>query len=119
MGSEGVNLSFHNARSLLKHIDSLPTGPEWSCSSFEVTGNKTNKAGNLRTEEVELWHQNPVKCICEIIGNPTFKEYMSYQPARVYRKSDFTDREYNKMWICDWWWQMQVSIFFMFINFCS
>ena len=79
MGSEGVDLSFHNARSLLKCIDSLPTGPEWSCSSFEVTGNKTNKAGNLRTEEVELWHQNPVKCICEIIGNPTFKEYMGIQ----------------------------------------
>ncbi|KJA28252.1 hypothetical protein HYPSUDRAFT_129651 [Hypholoma sublateritium FD-334 SS-4] len=110
MGAEGVNLSFHNARSLLKRIDSLPTGPAWSCSSFEVTGNKTNKAGNLRTEEVELWHRNPVECIREIIRNPTFREYMSYQPARVYRKSDFTSREYNEMWICDWWWQMQARL---------
>ena len=65
--------SFHNSRSLFQKIDALLSGPKWTCELFEIEGDILNESGALQTETVELWHQNPVECIQELIGNPDFK----------------------------------------------
>jgi len=59
-------------------------------------------------EDVELWHRNPVECVRELMQNPAFKDHQYYEPIRIYRKDDYTNREYGEMWTSDWWWNMQV-----------
>ena len=41
-------------------------------------GNKTRQDGTLISEDLELWKRNPVKCIKDLIGNPAFRDLMSY-----------------------------------------
>ncbi|KAF8951860.1 hypothetical protein BDZ97DRAFT_1613670, partial [Flammula alnicola] len=55
--TSGVSIdpAFHNSRALLKRIDALPEGPEWTCTPFRITGDKLDKKKNPRTEDVELW----------------------------------------------------------------
>lgn len=104
----GVNPAFHNGRALRKRIDSLPQGSEWTCTTFRITGDRLDKHGNPRTEDVELWHRDPLDCIQEILENPTFKKAQRYAPHRVYTNNDYTNREYSDMWTADWWWKLQV-----------
>ena len=61
------------------------------------------------TEEHELWRRDPVECIQELIGNPAFKDYVSYIPEPVYTDADGTTQIFDEMWTGDWWWKMQVS----------
>lgn len=61
------------------------------------------------TERHELWRRDPVECVRELIGNPAFKEYIAYQPEKVYADPEGKTRVYDEMWTGDWWWNMQVS----------
>ena len=60
-------------------------------------------------EDLELWRRDPVECVKELIGNPAFKEFMSYVPERVYVDNKGQERIYDEMWTGDWWWETQVS----------
>ncbi|KAH9979692.1 hypothetical protein BJV74DRAFT_879402 [Russula compacta] len=91
----------------LKIINSLPTGPEWTCEMIKVTGNVIGDDGKLETELLELWFQDPVECIKELIGNPSFREHISYVPQQVFTDGSGTTRIYNEAWMGDWWWMMQ------------
>ncbi|KAF8161437.1 hypothetical protein B0H34DRAFT_652781, partial [Crassisporium funariophilum] len=84
--------------------------PEWICSSFSLTGDKSNKNGERGTEEVELWHWDPVKCIKDLISNSASRDKLAYTPLKVYKDEQRTNRIYNKMWTCNWWWDTQVQI---------
>jgi hypothetical protein len=95
---------------LFEKLDNLPTNsPQWFCDSVKITGDLHGKNGELLTEEVELWRRDPVECVRELIGNPAFKDYMSYVPEKAYSSEDGTVRIYDKMWTGDWWWDIQVS----------
>jgi hypothetical protein len=107
---DGANPAFHNTRSLLQRIDLLPEGPEWTCSAFRIKGDQLDGVGNLRTEDVELWHRNPVECIKELMGNPAFNRKQGYAPQKVYKNNDGTNREYSEMWTGNWWWNLQVEM---------
>jgi hypothetical protein len=60
-------------------------------------------------EEHELWIRDPVECICELIGNPAFHEYMGYAPEKAYVDKYGRNQRYDEMWTGDWWWTTQVS----------
>ena len=62
------------------------------------------------TEKVELWKRDPVECIREIIGNPAFRDKLSYAPQRVYTDATETVRIYDEMWTGDTWWELQVCV---------
>jgi hypothetical protein len=92
-------------------IDRLPTdGPEWTCDVITIAGDTFNDQGELLTEDVELWRRNPVDCVRELIGNPTFKDAMEYAPEMVFTDPDGKQRVYDEMWTGDWWWNIQVSM---------
>jgi hypothetical protein len=59
---------------------------------------------------VELWHRDPVECVRELLGNPSFATNQGYAPVRMYKNEDYTNREYSEMWTADWWWNIQVRI---------
>ena len=60
------------------------------------------------TEEVELWRRDPIECIRELIGDPAFKDSLSYTPEKVYADAEGRERVYDEMWTGDWWWDVQV-----------
>ena len=61
-------------------------------------------------ENVEVWRQDPVQCVKELMGNPLFKDCMSYVPERVYMDKEGKVRIYDEMLTADWWWNIQVSL---------
>jgi len=63
-------LSFDNTRSFLKCVDSLYTGPAWTCEMIDVEGDLVGEDGAMKQETVELWRRDPVECVEELIGNP-------------------------------------------------
>jgi len=48
-------LSFDNAHSFLKRVDSLYTSPAWTCEMIDVEGDLVGEDGAMKRETVELW----------------------------------------------------------------
>ncbi|KAF8893149.1 hypothetical protein BD779DRAFT_1468164 [Infundibulicybe gibba] len=102
-----TNLSFHNNYTFLKKVDALPTGPDWECKIVKTTGDRQGEDGKMMEEEMELWFRNPIDCVKELIGNPTFKDHISYTPERVFTSNNGDNRVLDEMWMADWWWDTQ------------
>jgi hypothetical protein len=94
----------------LKKVDQLPTGPEWKCDIVKVAGDRLGEDGCIMMEALELWRCDPIECIQELIGNPTFKDSMAYEPVRMYLDEAGTNRIFCEAWTGDWWWKTQVGI---------
>ena len=56
-------LSFHNNYTFLKIINQLPIGPKWVCDIITITRNLVDENGVHIEEYVEVWRQDPVKCV--------------------------------------------------------
>jgi hypothetical protein len=106
---EHADLSFHNTYSLMKKIDQLPTGPDWVCDIVNVSGDLEGEDGERMGEDLELWRRNPLECIQELIGNPSFKDKMVFEPAQFFTDEACTNRLIDEAWTGDWWWKAQVS----------
>ncbi|KAL0575162.1 hypothetical protein V5O48_006805 [Marasmius crinis-equi] len=105
-----LKLPCHNKRTYLKYVDALPKGPGWSWTGLSVTGNLKDANGDYLKEVLDVWHRDPVEVVRDLIGNPAFKEFMSYAPQRVYRDEEATNREYSESCTCDWWWEKQENL---------
>ncbi|KAG1721121.1 uncharacterized protein EDB91DRAFT_1256641 [Suillus paluster] len=103
-------LPFHNNRSFLQRIDELPHGPAWSCNMVTVRGNREDENGELLEEQVELWSRDPVECVKELIGNPSFQVDMAYNPARAFSDPAGEHRVIDEMWTADWWVEKQKAL---------
>ncbi|KAI9457171.1 hypothetical protein HD554DRAFT_2207236 [Boletus coccyginus] len=73
-----MHSTFSSSHTFLKLIDQLPTWPKW------INASDGQLNGDTNTKELELWMRDPVTCIRELIGNPTFNKSM-----------------------VDWWWKTQ------------
>ena len=93
----------------MKKVDQLPIGPEWKCSIIDITGDRADEEGNMMQEQLELWHRDPIECVKELIGNPAFKDYISYVAEHVYVDDEGVIRIFDEMWTDDWWWNTQVG----------
>ena len=102
-------ISFKSNYQLVKTVDKLWTGPSWYCEIIDLAGDQVGEDGRTLVEDLELWRRDPVECVNELIGNPSFKDYISYVPEHVYTDDAGQDRIYDKMWTADWWWKTQVS----------
>lgn len=110
-GPDRTGPSYTSNKSFLKKIDRLPTkGPDWHCDLIKVAGDVLDGDGEMLTTDLELWRRDPVECICELIGNPAFKDVMAFAPERAYEDGQGKVHIYDEMWTCDWWWDMQVSL---------
>jgi hypothetical protein len=45
---------------------------------IHIEGDRRDAEGVPMKEELELWMQNPVECVAELMSNPAFKESMAY-----------------------------------------
>ncbi|KAI0265222.1 hypothetical protein BC834DRAFT_825393, partial [Gloeopeniophorella convolvens] len=105
-----LNPSFHNSYSLSKMIDALLTGPSWTCELVNVKGDRIGEDGKPMESNLELWMRDPLECIRELMGNPAFRDVISYAPERVYEDETGTQRLYDEMWTGDWWWNTQLKL---------
>ena len=96
------NLSFHNSYSFLKNVDQLLI--------VDVTSDRLDEDGNTMNKKLELWHCDPTDCVKSLIGNPTFKDYISesYVAKHVYMDDEGKVRIFDEMWTGNWWWDTQV-----------
>ncbi|KAF8506129.1 hypothetical protein JB92DRAFT_2737015 [Gautieria morchelliformis] len=102
--------SFTDKRTLLNKVDALLTGgPEFLCETITVHGDVKDANGEYMTEELELFYRDPVECVCELMGNPAFRDSLHYVPERVFEDKKRTERIYNEMWMANWWWDLQAS----------
>ncbi|KIK11594.1 hypothetical protein PISMIDRAFT_19393 [Pisolithus microcarpus 441] len=102
-------VSFESAWSFLKRVDKLRTGPAWSCEMVDVCGDVVGEDGTLKHEQLELWCRDPIECVQDLMGNPAFRDAMSYVPQRAYTDANGENRIYDEMWTGNWWWDVQVS----------
>jgi hypothetical protein len=96
----------------LKKIDELPTqGAGWTCDIVTSPGNQLNEEGELMApERLELWRQDPVECVRELLGNPAFRDVLKYAPERHFMDEEGNNRMFDEMWTADWWWNTQVNL---------
>ena len=86
----------------MKKVDKLPIGPEWKCSIIDITGDKLGKDRKMMNNQLELWHHDPIECMRELIGNPAFKEFISYVAEHVYMDDKGYIQVYDEMWTGNW-----------------
>ena len=92
-------------------VDALPSGPKWNAHLLTIKGDRLDEDGNQMTEEVELWHKDPVEVIKELMGNPAFKDHMAYAPEKVFETQSSMEEDcevWNEMNTGSWWWETQV-----------
>ncbi|KAJ7623111.1 hypothetical protein DFH06DRAFT_1446810 [Mycena polygramma] len=56
-----------------------------------------------------MWYREPLECVRELLGNPTYTK-QGYKPMRVYKRfrdGELSNREYTQMWTAEWWWEIQ------------
>ncbi|KIK21722.1 hypothetical protein PISMIDRAFT_82263, partial [Pisolithus microcarpus 441] len=103
-------VSFENARPFLKYVDKLCTGPAWTCEMVDMCGDIVGEDGILKHELLELWRRDPVECVQDLMGNPAFRNAMSYVPERAYTDANGENRIYDEMWTGNWWWDVQTKL---------
>lgn len=73
-----------------------------------MRGDQLGPDGKVLTEDLEIWARNPVDCVQEILGNPSFADEVAYAPRREFMDEEMKKRVYTEMATADWWWKVQV-----------
>ncbi|KAJ7654795.1 hypothetical protein B0H17DRAFT_1214266 [Mycena rosella] len=109
---ERAQPSYTGKKSFFEKVDDLPGGAKWQCRKMDVEGDlpdleKDPLGGTMREERLELWWQDPVECVWELIGNPAFRDVMRFAPERLYADTFGDVQVVNEMWTAEWWWEIQ------------
>ncbi|KAG8916248.1 hypothetical protein FRC01_003278 [Tulasnella sp. 417] len=102
-----THVSFKDKQQFFKKVDALPCGPKWERIIMTVKGDQLGPDGRVLTESLEIWARDPVECVKEILGNPSFKDEVSYSPRKEYLDPEMRQRVYTEMATADWWWKVQ------------
>ncbi|KAI0258067.1 hypothetical protein BC834DRAFT_799640, partial [Gloeopeniophorella convolvens] len=105
-----VRLSYHNNYSMMKLVDNLPSGPEWTCDMVHVVGDRIDEHGRPMEADLKCWMRDPLDCIHELMGNPAFRDAFCYAPERAYTDEHGTNHLYDEMWTGNWWWDTQLKL---------
>ncbi|KAK0183857.1 hypothetical protein F5146DRAFT_1106274 [Armillaria mellea] len=81
----------------------------WRLEEIMLTGDCLDGEGNNLTERLELWYQDPVDCIHELMGNPMFCDVMKYTPEKLFSDLEGSTAVINEMWTVSWWWDLQIQ----------
>jgi hypothetical protein len=99
---EKTQPSYKDKRTFLQKIDALEKGPTWTCKTITINSTVQDENRALMSEEVEMWFRDPVECVCELMGNPTFRDAMRYAPEKVFTDAEKDNQIYNEMWTAEW-----------------
>ncbi|KAH9917784.1 uncharacterized protein B0H18DRAFT_863342, partial [Fomitopsis serialis] len=87
---ERLGLSYHNSRSLLQRVDSLPERAEWKerWLSFK---DRPNERHLVQFRDI-------IEAIRTLLGNPAHAGQIVYRPRRIFSDGSRTSRIYHEMW---------------------
>ncbi|EPS92513.1 hypothetical protein FOMPIDRAFT_23873, partial [Fomitopsis schrenkii] len=91
---ERLGLSYHNTRSLLQRIDSLPERAEWE-EHWITFKDRPNERHLLQFRDI-------IQAIRTLLGNPEHTNRIVYRPRRLFRDASRKQRIYNEMWSGQW-----------------
>jgi hypothetical protein len=78
-----------------------------SWKSGKVCYNRLADPNNLWDNDyTRFFYHNPAECIEFLMQQPTFREHMSYTPAKKF--NDAEECIYSEVKSSDWWWNEQV-----------
>ncbi|KAF9502783.1 hypothetical protein BS47DRAFT_1258917, partial [Hydnum rufescens UP504] len=82
-------LSFGTAKKMYELIEKLmPRGPGWKTATITLE--------DAPAEPQTLYYRDIIDCAEYLIGNPTFNEFMMYEPIRVF-EADGKTHIYHEM----------------------
>ncbi|KAJ6626382.1 hypothetical protein B0H10DRAFT_1781434, partial [Mycena sp. CBHHK59/15] len=87
--SQRTKPSYTGKKDFFKRVDDLPGGFKWQCQKLDVEGDlpdidRDSTGATMWSEKLELWwQQDPVECVRELIGNPTFRNAMKFAPEKL------------------------------------
>lgn len=91
-----------NDAALLRDIDGLPQGPNWTTAEVTV-------GEGLYKRKHTVYLRDILAVVRQLIGASRFKRCMHYVPERRWTSPERKCRVYDEMWTGDWWWRMQVG----------
>ncbi|KAM5541077.1 hypothetical protein V8D89_005388 [Ganoderma adspersum] len=91
-------------------LDLLPAPvAEWML--YEITVNRIclDEYGKKMTEVLDLWVCDPMAVIADLIGNPEFKDNLTYEPSWTYEEEDgkIVEEFIDDMPSAKWMWELQ------------
>ncbi|KAJ7442839.1 hypothetical protein FB451DRAFT_1437994 [Mycena latifolia] len=112
--NERARPSYTGKKSFFEKVDDLPGGVKWQCRKMDIEGDlpdldKDPTGTSMRWEQLEVWWRDPVECVRELIGNPTFRDVMQFAPEQLYADKFGDVQVVNEMWTAEWWWEIQVK----------
>lgn len=96
-------LPYQNNRELLKAVDKLPHGADWSVQAIEIKGPNG-------TEIVEMWMRDALEILKKILGRKQLGQFINYKVTKKWTSADRKERIRDEINTADWMWEVQVRI---------
>ncbi|KAG8679650.1 hypothetical protein FRC08_016837 [Ceratobasidium sp. 394] len=96
-------LPWSTNREMVKDVDKLPHGPDWSVQAVSIKGSKG-------TEVVEFWGRNVMDGVKKMVGNKQLGPDISWKPIRKYKSRDRKERIRDEGCTADFMWRTQDKI---------
>ena len=103
-GFKTVN-DFQNRLSLLEQV-----GGEWFVAPLKATEQAYAWVPKVR----QFYFKDTMAVLKDLIGDPKLAPYMKWYPEKLYDGSN--RRVYTDLSTGDWWWRLQVKLFFFCAN---
>ncbi|KAG9090752.1 hypothetical protein FS749_000314 [Ceratobasidium sp. UAMH 11750] len=96
-------LPWKNNREMVKDVDKLPHGPDWSVQAVSINGLKG-------TEVVEFWGRNVMDGVKKLVSNKQLGPDISWKPIRKYKSRDRKEQIRDEGCTADFMWRTQDKI---------
>ncbi|KAG9091640.1 hypothetical protein FRC06_000483, partial [Ceratobasidium sp. 370] len=93
-----------NNKQLMADVDKLPHGPEWNVYHINLGEATQTKHHSY------LFMRHIIDTIRDLLANPDLKEYMCYEPERLFTAQDCRCWVYGEANSGNWWWRMQLRL---------
>jgi Plavaka transposase len=98
---KNLNLSFRTANDLRCRAEILLPGPEWKCKPCTTV--------HLTKNKINLFYRDPIECLQSLMHSPLIKDFINFDPIRVFMTAAKLMRVYTEWLSGDTTWSMQVS----------
>ncbi|QRW08167.1 hypothetical protein RhiLY_07166 [Ceratobasidium sp. AG-Ba] len=90
-------------RALIKDIDKLPRGPNWTVQALGIEGDQG-------LEIVELWMRDALEIVKRLMRNKRLGKFMNFKPVKKWTSPRMDEQIRDEVWTADWMWEIQAEI---------
>jgi hypothetical protein len=67
--------------------------------------------GDTTSTDLTLYYRDGLEVFKYLFGNPVYKNFMSYEPIKIYTNKRKEKRIYTEMMTGNWAWESQVPLY--------